>query len=202
MLVQPRWSSRPARSGRAASKSSSQIRRPPLRADQIDQRAVRRAQRGDAALARRRRAPATRGHEQRLRPGQRARARRPPAAPWRRPTGRACWKCSAAALSCSPFRTRLIAALPVQIDRLGAVPPGVAEAEAAQEAPPARGRLPRPRRIRGIRRRRSAGGGGRRRAPPASASARISERRPSRAFSRAGAARKSSLKISSDSGPR
>ena len=93
------------------------------------------------------------------------------------------------------------AALAVEVDGLRAVPPGMAEAERAHEVGQRRaGRARRPR-TRGTRRRR-AGAAAAGPAPPcARASTQISERSPSRAVMRAGAARKSSLKISSDSGP-
>ena len=92
-------------------------------------------------------------------------------------------------------------ALAKQVDGFGTMPPGVMESQAAQGfAEPAAGFLidsefqeldaveTRWRRQNGAHR------------PRASTSSR--ERKPSRAISRAGAARNSSLKISSDSGPR
>ena len=87
------------------------------------------------------------------------------------------------------------------VDRFRAMAAGVDESRARAGISPAAGRFRRPRRIRGIPHRRTRGGAGRVVAP-ASASTRISERSPSRAVRRAGAARNSSLNTSSDSGPR
>ena len=170
------------------------------RLHQIDQCPVGRAHRRDLSLAVADPAPAIQGRARRA-PGQPRARDRPPGSPWRTPTLRAAGKCSAPALSCSAFSTRLMR--PGDTDRPTSTGDGRRAGSPAAAESPASSSLAacRPRQTPGTPcHRHRALPAGRRRV--ASASARIRDRSPSRATRRAGAARKSSLNTSSESGPR
>ena len=168
--------------------------------DEVDQRAVGRADRGDGAFAGADRVPASRGQSS---ASARASARCGVVDAQRDGADRGAVQLEVfgGGAVLLGVEHEVDAALAVEVDRLGAVLAGVSGSRDGRGG-------------RRVRRRRASstansmnstpsktGGGGQVGRPPASASARISERRPSRAVRRAGAARKSSLKISSEIGP-